>query len=145
MPVPVSDCTPVLHEMTSSSVCACKGVRTCLRCESLGNTSNEAARRQTEQTWRDTYQLSLEHACNRLIQLHTYSGPERCSHLELTDCKSLEFEGIKLIENFITLEQESKLVQCIDSNPWKDSQSGRRKQVRCCTVHHRYIYSCECN
>ncbi|XP_054857375.1 alpha-ketoglutarate-dependent dioxygenase alkB homolog 4 [Eublepharis macularius] len=38
------------------------------------------------------------------------------------------FPGIFLLEDFISLEEESKMVELMDQNAWKLSQSGRRKQ-----------------
>ena len=39
-----------------------------------------------------------------------------------------EFDGVTVIEDFISLDSEFNLAKCIDLMPWKDSQSGRRKQ-----------------
>ena len=39
-----------------------------------------------------------------------------------------DFNGIFLVNDFLTEEEEAGLVQAIDSDPnWKESQSGRRK------------------
>lgn len=40
------------------------------------------------------------------------------------------FSGVTLIEDFVTPEEEAELVQLMDRDPWRLSQSGRRKQVR---------------
>ena len=39
------------------------------------------------------------------------------------------FPGVMLIEDFVTREEEAELVRLMDRDPWKLSQSGRRKQV----------------
>lgn len=39
------------------------------------------------------------------------------------------FPGVTLIEDFVTREEEAEMVQLMDREPWKRSQSGRRKQV----------------
>lgn len=39
------------------------------------------------------------------------------------------FPGVTLIEDFVTREEEAEMVQLMDREPWKLSQSGRRKQV----------------
>lgn len=39
------------------------------------------------------------------------------------------FPGVMLIEDFVTPEEEAEMVWLMDSDPWKLSQSGRRKQV----------------
>lgn len=51
------------------------------------------------------------------------------SHLSLPD---LEFDGVTVVQEFISDDQEQALVQAIDRQPWAESQSGRRKQVRGC-------------
>ncbi|XP_048374503.1 alpha-ketoglutarate-dependent dioxygenase alkB homolog 4 [Sphaerodactylus townsendi] len=38
------------------------------------------------------------------------------------------FPGVFLLDDFISLEEESKIVELTDQNAWKPSQSGRRKQ-----------------
>lgn len=38
------------------------------------------------------------------------------------------FPGVTLIEDFVTQEEEAEMVQLMDLEPWKLSQSGRRKQ-----------------
>nr|XP_056720966.1 alpha-ketoglutarate-dependent dioxygenase alkB homolog 4 [Euleptes europaea] len=41
---------------------------------------------------------------------------------------AFQFPGVFLLEDFISLEEESKMVELMDQNTWKPSQSGRRKQ-----------------
>ncbi|KAK2106696.1 hypothetical protein P7K49_016210 [Saguinus oedipus] len=38
------------------------------------------------------------------------------------------FPGVLLIEDFVTQEEEAELVRLMDCDPWRLSQSGRRKQ-----------------
>uniref|UniRef100_A0A452U8U1 AlkB homolog 4, lysine demethylase n=1 Tax=Ursus maritimus TaxID=29073 RepID=A0A452U8U1_URSMA len=38
------------------------------------------------------------------------------------------FPGVTLIEDFVTRDEEAEMVQLMDREPWKLSQSGRRKQ-----------------
>mgnify|MGYP002046408873 CR=1 FL=1 len=41
---------------------------------------------------------------------------------------SLKFDGIFLVEDFLTEAEEASLVEQIEADPnWKESQSGRRK------------------
>ncbi|XP_044286396.1 alpha-ketoglutarate-dependent dioxygenase alkB homolog 4 isoform X1 [Varanus komodoensis] len=42
------------------------------------------------------------------------------------------FPGVFLLENFISGDEELKIVELMDRNAWKPSQSGRRKQVVDC-------------
>lgn len=39
------------------------------------------------------------------------------------------FPGVKVIQNFITEDEEEELMRHLDEVPWDLSQSGRRKQV----------------
>lgn len=39
------------------------------------------------------------------------------------------FPGVTLIEDFVTPAEEAEMVRLMDRDPWKLSQSGRRKQV----------------
>ena len=39
------------------------------------------------------------------------------------------FPGVRVIEDFISKEEEIALMEGIDEVPWDASQSGRRKQV----------------
>lgn len=40
------------------------------------------------------------------------------------------FPGVTLIQDFVTPEEEAEMVRLMDCDPWKLSQSGRRKQVQ---------------
>ncbi len=51
------------------------------------------------------------------------------------DAASFPFPGVFLWENFISEEEEEKLISTMDQDVWNESQSGRRKQVMwntCC-------------
>lgn len=39
------------------------------------------------------------------------------------------FPGVFLLEDFISPDEERRMVELMDHNAWKPSQSGRRKQV----------------
>lgn len=43
---------------------------------------------------------------------------------------TLSFPGVKIIQDFISEEEERDLMNSIDEVPWDLSQSGRRKQVK---------------
>lgn len=45
---------------------------------------------------------------------------------------SLEFPGVFLKKDFVTLSEERDIVETIYHTPFVDSQSGRRKQVHLC-------------
>ena len=44
--------------------------------------------------------------------------------------KGLPFEGVTLVKEFVSCDEEEKLAHDIDRSAWAESQSGRRKQVR---------------
>lgn len=43
--------------------------------------------------------------------------------------QKLDFGRISVVKNFISEEEEERIISAIDSLPWAESQSGRRKQV----------------
>ncbi|XP_055056476.2 alpha-ketoglutarate-dependent dioxygenase alkB homolog 4 isoform X1 [Misgurnus anguillicaudatus] len=102
-----------------SRACGCKGIRTCLRCE--GQKSK---------------QHNLEN--NDLVSLYyigsvhydfTYDPVTKSAVREVNgDRQSFAFPGIFLLENFVSEDEEGELVAAMDQNPWRESQSGRRKQ-----------------
>lgn len=46
------------------------------------------------------------------------------------EAASFPFPGVFLWENFITEDEEKELISTMDQDVWKQSQSGRRKQVK---------------
>lgn len=46
--------------------------------------------------------------------------------------QSFQFPGVFLWENFVSEDEERELVAAMDENVWRQSQSGRRKQVAYC-------------
>ena len=40
------------------------------------------------------------------------------------------FEGVTVVKEFVSHEEEVSIMAAIDGQPWANSQSGRRKQVR---------------
>ncbi len=43
--------------------------------------------------------------------------------------QSFAFPGIFLWENFVSEDEERELIASMDQDVWRESQSGRRKQV----------------
>lgn len=105
--------------MLSSSgvVCACKGIRTCAVCEEhvIGKSLEVPIGGFEHQ-----YEFIYNDTTNR-AELPVRSGMN-------TKSLSFPFPGVWVYDNFITALEEEELVALIDSNPWKESQSGRRKQ-----------------
>lgn len=105
--------------METGRSCGCKGIRTCLLCEEKYNIRS----------------------CNNLDKTNgTYTFCPFCKkcfadwntqnfhiHSEHDD-NFIEFPGIYIKLNFLTIEEEKKLLEGIDTIPWQLSQSGRRKQ-----------------
>lgn len=109
---------------SSSCPCACKGIRTCLICEESGRVCYSGDR-----TWNQTYEFSTVHGGLIRVENSQLNCKGQDDVSEIVDCNAVNFEGVHLIEKFITLDEESSLVKQIDASPWKDSQSGRRKQA----------------
>ena len=128
--------------------CACKGVRSCIICERDG----EAAEK-----WRvcDLATAMSFYQCHRcgniareeLLDADSAEKPffvcstgscgqeeniirARHEFVELEgSCRSPVFEGVAVVKDFVSIEEERRIVSEIDANQWAESQSGRRKQV----------------
>nr|CAB3221259.1 alpha-ketoglutarate-dependent dioxygenase alkB homolog 4-like [Phallusia mammillata] len=96
--------------MENLSTCGCKGCRTCLLCET--ETKNETTKLNHKVFF---YSPCLKKALD-LIKNHDQ------------EIMAVNFPGVTVVENFISEDVENVLALCIDSSPWKQSQSGRRKQ-----------------
>ena len=100
--------------MNSDRSCGCKSFRTCLICEAeFGLKPREDWGKQLKAENREFYQYSIENG-----NCFEFDNPK----------KTLDFPGIKIICDFVTLEEESALISGLDDLPWDSSQSGRRKQ-----------------
>ncbi|NXH09175.1 ALKB4 dioxygenase, partial [Bucco capensis] len=89
--------------------CGCKGIRSCLLCE---GPAQAAPPPQGEDNF--TYCPATGLA----------KGNE---HLEFAGW-AFPFPGVFLTEGFISEEEESEIVELMDQDDWKPSQSGRKKQ-----------------
>lgn len=119
-------------------VCGCSGVRSCLLCEKQSTLRYNTKDKPTTLC----YEFCI--TCARTI----HKG-SKCKHAEITETpiESLPaaLDGICVIENFVTKEEETLIVAQIDKTEWKNSQSGRRKQVnlfRNCTVTTLRVQKC---
>lgn len=69
--------------------------------------------------------------CNKI-----YAGEDEsatiAAHPQHDQQIGIEFPGIFVLSEFITPDEEQRLVAGMDSEPWAASQSGRRKQVSFC-------------
>lgn len=138
-------CVPA--KMTSScsrtGVCGCRGVRRCLLCE--GEATRSAKRDET-----DNPSLYFCHNCGDVrSSLECREDPassplrvckERCTaptaavlrcraRPALTHGATPPFDGVTIVKEFMSREEEAAILSTVDSHTWRDSQSGRRKQV----------------
>ena len=63
------------------------------------------------------------------VKGHVTCIPQRVwsPHLSLPEVK---FDGVCVVQDFVSIEEEEELMREIDGQQWVESQSGRRKQVR---------------
>ena len=110
--------------------CGCRGERSCLVCERDG----EDPERPAPLARHEYYQCV---SCGKLLQTsicHTsccnmavITVPD---HVIISNSTNVMFGGVLVVKEFIS--EERALVEQIDSSPWADSVSGRRKQVSAC-------------
>ncbi|XP_042298329.1 alpha-ketoglutarate-dependent dioxygenase alkB homolog 4 [Sceloporus undulatus] len=89
----------------SEGGCGCKGIRRCLRCEAAPPPEKAANFTYCPRTG---FALGEKHSA--------FAG------------WAFPFPGVCLLEDFVSAEEEDKMVALMDQDPWKPSQSGRRKQ-----------------
>lgn len=90
--------------------CACKGIRRCLICEKLKPKGQ------------------LEATVPKVVHHFLFDPETRLAVCKDGAAASFPFPGVFLWENFISEEEEKKLISTMDQDVWNDSQSGRRKQ-----------------
>ncbi|KAI6187971.1 Fe2OG dioxygenase domain-containing protein [Aphelenchoides besseyi] len=114
--------------------CGCKGVRFCALCK---DSDRVKGFHTTPEEWNvrlvdyDCYIYSNGYAYqakdlnfeSSIAAIYAYS--EKINSGLTAD---FAFSGIKFLPQFITPEEETRLVKCIDKDDWLISQSGRRKQ-----------------
>ncbi|GFT85418.1 alpha-ketoglutarate-dependent dioxygenase alkB homolog 4 [Nephila pilipes] len=96
--------------MDPNEKCGCKGIRTCLICEKDEN-------KNIENKYTDQY-IYCPH-CNLCWPEGTFNSKMRIP---------LYVGRLKVLPDFINVEEESSLITAIDLIPWMPSQSGRKKQ-----------------
>ncbi|XP_078081245.1 alpha-ketoglutarate-dependent dioxygenase alkB homolog 4 isoform X1 [Mustelus asterias] len=98
-------------EGTGQPSCGCKGIRSCLQCERNGlEPLAQFQRRKYHFIYHPTSGLAV---ANDSSSLSGWTFP---------------FPGVFLSDNFVNEEEETELVNLMDSDEWKPSQSGRKKQ-----------------
>ena len=141
--------------------CACKGIRSCLVCEGADKVDKESkdATAVFYQCYRcgcilkeEDLEPDLE-ARPLLVCSAGSCGPRekiiraKKEGFVLDNLSSTVFEGVTIIKEFVSREEEREIVSQIDTKQWAESQSGRRKQVS--EAHHSFhacfdniIYTC---
>ncbi len=105
--------------MNTDRPCGCKSFNSCYVCEKdLGIVKEDAAKARLQQAGDKTYLY-----CPDSEELTPIYG----QNAEAPTTKT-KFPGFKLIRDFISAEEEARLVSDLDNLPWSTSQSGRRKQ-----------------
>lgn len=65
----------------------------------------------------------------KVVHRFLYDTDSKQAVCEDATAASFPFPGIFLWENFISEEEEKRLINSMDQEVWNESQSGRRKQV----------------
>lgn len=107
--------------MNTNRPCGCKGFNSCYICEAeFGLTSTEPALERIDSLEEQRIFCPL---CKHLYDPNDALPPN--SHV----CGTGEcFPGIEIYTNFVSPEEEMRLLLDLDRVPWDMSQSGRRKQ-----------------
>ena len=115
--------------MAVQEKCGCKGARSCILCESANTCTSAPPAIEFTQCSRCGELLKDDEEQARRHVTCASQGILRPS-LSLPD--GPRFDGVSVVQEFISREQEMALIEFIDKRPWTESQSGRRKQVRGC-------------
>ena len=127
--------------MSAGGVCGCRGARTCLLCErrkgNLARTNEDASASNVLYQCHNCGEIRPSRDCHEdpsLRPLHVCR--ESCTAASVLYSSSLAqqenapVEGVTVVKEFISRQEEAAILSDIDSQPWAESQSGRRKQVR---------------
>jgi len=104
--------------MSGNQFCSCKGIRTCLICES-------SVGKPTIKNYSDRIQSYFY--CGQCGN-KAWPSTDHQQHNSDFDASFVSIEGVFLATNVISEHKELELVYCINECEWKDSQSGRKKQ-----------------
>jgi len=104
--------------MNTNRACGCKSFNSCYLCEAqFGLSTTEPALERIDQL--DEQRIFC--ICCRKLYDPFVQNRHICGQGE-------PFHGIELYPNFISVEEEQKVLENLDKIPWDVSQSGRRKQ-----------------
>jgi len=100
--------------MNTDRSCGCKSFRSCKICEAeLGLKPGQDWGKQLKDENREFYEYNVESRSSFKVE-----NPKKC----------FEFPGIHIIQDYISIDEETSLISGLDQLPWDSSQSGRRKQ-----------------
>ncbi|RZC33816.1 hypothetical protein BDFB_003819 [Asbolus verrucosus] len=105
--------------MNKPRPCGCKGCRTCLICEKNYGITSKNVDLEKENSY--VY-------CPHCDKAWPGWDPDEYKKHPKHDGEPLEYPGVHVKLEFLTPEEEHKLMEGIDRRPWSPSQSGRRKQ-----------------
>ncbi|XP_028938217.1 alpha-ketoglutarate-dependent dioxygenase alkB homolog 4 [Ornithorhynchus anatinus] len=91
--------------------CGCRGVRSCLLCERPGTPPKDLP----------------DQTVARFVYCPETGLAQGAEATEVQG-RAFPFPGVTLLEDFVSAEEEARMVRLMDRDPWKPSQSGRRKQ-----------------
>lgn len=124
-----------IKQQKYENYCACKGIRYCNLCANSERVKNLKLQFANPWTRIEHYKFFVFNPSKKMAiyteNLSSNSNLEDVyKQIYASDLRSgISIEGLLLIENFITEEEEEVLVNKIDKFSWNLSQSGRRKQV----------------
>lgn len=120
--------------MAENKVCACTGIRSCLRCGKKADNSSNT----NYTTFVCCYLCGKIKQQSEVISCERRPPLLRCinscfKEIPVVTIKqefSPNIETIVVHKDFLSAEEEAEVVKEIDSFQWVPSQSGRNKQVR---------------
>ena len=134
-------------------VCGCRGTRSCGLCE--GETRKLASSHDTDGLLGSLYQCykcgkadSIEDCPEDLALAPLHACREPCRTATVLHSSSITsehldtpLEGVTVVKEFVSPEDELAILAAIDGQSWSVSQSGRRKQVRGSDTHDTHTHT----
>uniref|UniRef100_A0A7E4ZZ31 Alpha-ketoglutarate-dependent dioxygenase alkB-like protein 4 n=1 Tax=Panagrellus redivivus TaxID=6233 RepID=A0A7E4ZZ31_PANRE len=130
-----------MSESADAPSCACKGIRFCASCKDSERVLKLKELQDPKVAFADYETFVYNPADARCYYNPNVSAGSSVADIAaatvklsetpataLADVNSFEIKGMLLIQDFLSIEEEEKLVENIEKTPWVASQSGRRKQ-----------------
>lgn len=119
------------------ATCGCKGVRYCAKCIDTARVSK--LNLTTDDKYRDYTIFVYQPALGKAYECPTLNYRSTVAEIAVAAAAQsaatgdfrdeVELDGLMLVHDFISEDEERELVAEIDKKEWALSQSGRRKQV----------------